>query len=136
MVQQQPKRRSNHRIQTKIEQEKTLFRVQHFLVEGFHTSLVLRMIEVPFKKHYRIQVFGNVYRVGFRFLAMSKAYELKIAGFVRNEHDGSIYIEAEGSEKDLSLFVDWCQLGPPGSRVDDIKKEEGELVHFEGFDMR
>ena len=93
------------------------------------------MKKLPIKKHFKIQVWGNVYKVGFRFLAMTKAYEKRISGIVRNEHDGSLYIEAEGIEVDLSSFVDWCKQGPPGSKVEEVKVEEGELNNYESFDM-
>ncbi|MEA3445582.1 MAG: acylphosphatase, partial [Bacteroidota bacterium] len=73
------------------------------------------MRKLPLKKHLNIEVRGNVYKVGFRFLAMSKAYEIDIRGFVRYEFDGSLYIEAEGEERNLNTFVEWCKQGPPGS---------------------
>jgi acylphosphatase len=56
-------------------------------------------------------------------------------GIVHNELDGSLYIEAEGIESDLNKFVEWCKQGPPGSKVEEVKVEEGELVYFESFDM-
>lgn len=93
------------------------------------------MQRLPIKKHLNIHIRGNVYKVGFRFLAMTKAYEQHVSGLVRNEEDGSLYIEAEGTETDLNKFVDWCKQGPPGSKVEEIKVDEGELVCYESFDM-
>ncbi len=93
------------------------------------------MQKLPIKKHLNILITGNVIRVGFRFLAMTKAYEENITGFVRNEHNGTLYIEAEGIEKDLNNFVNWCKQGPPGSKVDNIIINEGNLVNYESFDI-
>lgn len=93
------------------------------------------MHKLTSKKHLKIHISGNVYKVGFRFLAMTKAYELAISGIVRNEKDGSLYIEAEGIEADLNKFVQWCRLGPPGSKVVGVKIDEGELFPYDSFDM-
>ena len=67
---------------------------------------------------------------------MSKAYEEGITGLVRNEPDGSLYIEAEGREESINRFVDWCKIGPPGSKVEQCLVNEGDLVAYESFDMR
>lgn len=74
------------------------------------------MQTLSIRKHFKIQISGNVYNVGFRFIAMSKANEYKIFGFVRYEKDDSIYIEAEGNPTDLDALVEWCKIGPPVSK--------------------
>ncbi|MCF8371870.1 MAG: acylphosphatase [Bacteroidales bacterium] len=94
------------------------------------------MYTIPKKKHVNIHIFGQVYKVGFRFLSMSKAYEERISGFVRNESDGSLYIEAEGEISCIDRFIRWCKQGPPGSKVEEILIDEGELVHYNSFDMQ
>ena len=67
-----------------------------------------------------IRVYGRVQQVGFRFYTHKKANELGITGFVKNEPDGSVYIEAEGDEVPLDHFVLWCHKGPQWARVDKI----------------
>jgi acylphosphatase len=50
------------------------------------------------KKHFNIRISGRVQGVFFRASTKAKAEELGISGFVQNEPDGSVYIEAEGEE--------------------------------------
>jgi len=85
------------------------------------------------KKALSIQVFGLVQGVWFRKSTQEKAIELGIAGFVKNENDGSVYIEAEGSENHLKIFVDWCHIGPSGANVSKVMSKQASMqnhVHF------
>lgn len=88
------------------------------------------------KKHLNIFITGKVQRVGFRFYAMQAAYRFNVAGFVRNEIDRTIYIEAEGKDDQLNMFMQWCENGPPGSIIEDVKIEDGELRNFTGFEVK
>lgn len=45
---------------------------------------------------------------------------LGIKGFVRNEKDGSVYVEASAPAAAMTEFIDWLKLGPPLCRVDGI----------------
>jgi acylphosphatase len=87
-------------------------------------------------KHLNILVEGTVQGVGFRWAVRSKANLLGVKGFVRNEGDGSVYIEAEAEETVLEEFVAWCRRGPPGARVDRLDFSEGHLARFAVFDIR
>jgi acylphosphatase len=49
---------------------------------------------------------------GFRYTAVREARRRCITGFVKNQYDGSVYIEAEGSRDQLLDFVEWCRRGP------------------------
>ena len=60
-------------------------------------------------KHVNIKIYGEVQGVGFRDAAYWKARKSEIAGFVMNEPDGPVYIEAEGEEAALKNFVAWCE---------------------------
>lgn len=85
------------------------------------------------KKHLNIKVFGQVQGIGFRFSALRQADKLGIKGFVRNEPDDSVYIEAEGEEAALQEFVKWCHKGPYFAKMHDVRVEEGELKNFTDF---
>ena len=61
---------------------------------------------------YRIHVKGRVQGVGFRWSAVREAKSRGITGFVKNQYDGSVYIEAEGSQEQLLDYVEWCRRGP------------------------
>jgi len=54
---------------------------------------------------YVIRYTGNVQGVGFRMTTVSRASGLAVHGFVRNESDGSVLVDAEGSERDLNELM-------------------------------
>ena len=58
-------------------------------------------------KHINIKIIGRVQGVGFRRAARDEARYLGIKGYIRNEPDGSVYLEAEGDELAISQFVIW-----------------------------
>ncbi len=50
-------------------------------------------------------VHGNVQGVGYRHFVSRAARRLGLAGFVRNESDGSVAVLAEGDAETLDAFV-------------------------------
>ena len=87
-------------------------------------------------KHFSIRIIGKVQGVFFRASAKEKADYLGVSGFVRNESDGCVYIEAEGEEIILEQFLEWCWQGPPRAKVDKMDVEEGAIAKFNGFELR
>jgi acylphosphatase len=85
------------------------------------------------KKHSTIRISGLVQGVYFRGSTKEQADAMGITGFVRNEPDGSVYIEAEGEEKTLHDFVQWCQHGPSHARVEKCEVSEDVLKDFSRF---
>lgn len=85
------------------------------------------------RKHFSITISGLVQGVWFRASTKEKADALNITGAVRNEPDGSVYVEAEGEEEDLRRFIEWCQRGPANARVDKCDLREGALKNFRDF---
>ena len=84
----------------------------------------------------KILVSGKVQNVGFRYYTKKKAEELNICGFVKNELDGSVYIEAMGEETELDLFVHWCNSGPHWARVEKVKNQEIPLFDENSFNVK
>ena len=84
-------------------------------------------------KHLNIKVFGLVRNVGFRRKAVERARSLKLNGFVRNEPDGSVYIEAEGDESKLQTFLDWCRKGPSFAKVQEVSFKESLVKNYKQF---
>jgi len=84
-------------------------------------------------KHYNIRIDGRVQGVGFRYAARNIARSYGINGFVRNEPDGTVYIEAEGEEKNLNRYLAWCRKGPSMSYVTEVNFEEGEIKPFPSY---
>jgi acylphosphatase len=88
------------------------------------------------KKSYRMTVYGKVQNVGFRFYTARTAEEFNITGFVRNEPDGSVYIEAEGEKDALETFITWCHRGPQWARIDQFDIQEQPLMNYKGFQVK
>lgn len=86
-------------------------------------------------KHVKITIVGKVQGVFFRKSAQEEAYRLRIAGFVQNESNGNVYIEAEGEEEDLDEFIKWCKKGPKKAEVSEVKIKEGRFQDFEDFEI-
>ena len=84
-------------------------------------------------KHLSIKISGKVQGVFFRASTKQKAEEINIKGFVRNEPDGSVYCEAEGTEDNLKLFVEWCKSGPRLAKVDHCIVNEDAMKGFKEF---
>ncbi|HEY8512024.1 MAG TPA: acylphosphatase [Cyclobacteriaceae bacterium] len=87
-------------------------------------------------KHLNIRVTGRVQGVYFRASTRDVASKLKLRGFVRNEPDGSVYIEAEGNEEALEELVAWCHHGPPRAMVENVEVNEGPIQNLGSFDIR
>ena len=71
-------------------------------------------------KHMQLKIEGRVQGVGYRWSAQNKAQELELAGWVRNQPDGTVLLEAEGEEAALHALRRWCEEGPPGARVSRV----------------
>ncbi len=89
-------------------------------------------------KTLKIQVFGLVQGVSFRFYAKEKAEELGIKGWVKNQEDGSVLIVAQGKEKSLKDFLSWCYEGSPLAKVEKVEAEELKdfKEEFKDFQIR
>jgi acylphosphatase len=87
------------------------------------------------EKHISISISGKVQGVFFRASTKEKADALGVLGTVKNEADGSVFIEAEGEEEAINQFVGWCKKGPPRAIVTEIKIEEAKPKHFHTFEI-
>ncbi|MGB3778906.1 MAG: acylphosphatase [Tunicatimonas sp.] len=87
-------------------------------------------------KHFSIRVTGKVQGVFFRASTREEAQRLGLVGWVRNEADGSVWIEVEGDDDALDQLVAWCQHGPVQARVADVVVEEGEVEGYPNFQVQ
>ena len=85
--------------------------------------------------HYTILVKGKVQGVWFRKYTKEKAEALGLKGYVKNEVNNDVYIEAEGSIEILTNFIEWLYEGSPFSRVSEVVVELGELQNYSEFDI-
>jgi len=85
-------------------------------------------------KHVSIKISGFVQGVFFRYYSKEMAESIGITGWVSNQDDGSVQIEAEGDEEQISRFIAWCQHGPRGARVDKVETSFSPLLQqYSGF---
>ena len=68
----------------------------------------------------RVKVSGRVQGVSFRMSTVDEARRLGLVGWVKNEPDGSVLLEAQGAGDKLELLLAWCKDGPPGARVTGV----------------
>jgi acylphosphatase len=84
----------------------------------------------------RYIVKGRVQRVGFRYFVEDAARREGVRGYVRNQHDGSVEVIAEGDLEALLRFEQAVRRGPPGARVDDVETTEAPASgRFAGFSV-
>ncbi len=76
----------------------------------------------------RYVVRGRVQGVGFRFFVEREAHTLGVAGWVRNNPDGSVEVMAMGTEEQLSALRAKLQKGPRAARVDQVDEAEAKPV--------
>ena len=72
----------------------------------------------------RYLVRGRVQGVGFRWFVEREAHILGIAGWVRNNHDGSVEVLAQGTRDQLSGLHSRLREGPRAARVDAVEVSE------------
>ncbi|HEX3820248.1 MAG TPA: acylphosphatase [Candidatus Sulfotelmatobacter sp.] len=72
----------------------------------------------------RYLVRGRVQGVGFRWFVEREAHMLGIAGWVRNNHDGSVEVLAQGTRDQLSGLHSRLREGPRAARVDGVEVSE------------
>jgi acylphosphatase len=88
------------------------------------------------KKKTRAHVFirGKVQGVYFRQNTKQVATKHRVTGWVCNLLDGRVEAVFEGDKIDVNKVIEWCNIGPPNSRVDDVdvrfEKYTGEFASF------
>jgi len=76
----------------------------------------------------RYIVRGRVQGVGFRWFVEREAHTLGIAGWVRNNLDGSVEVLAMGTREQLAGLRSRLQQGPRAARVDNVEESESRPV--------
>jgi acylphosphatase len=76
----------------------------------------------------RFLVRGRVQGVGFRWFVEREAHLLGIAGWVRNNHDGSVEVLAQGTRDQLSGLYSRLREGPRAARVDAVEVSEASPI--------
>lgn len=79
-------------------------------------------------KQATLQISGRVQGVFYRAGAQREAYALGIVGYAHNNPDGTVTICAQGEQRALERFIEWCWKGPDRADVIHIQ------VHFEDIE--
>jgi acylphosphatase len=87
-------------------------------------------------KAVQARVTGRVQGVSFRWYTQEQARSLGVAGWVRNEPDGSVLVHAEGEAEAVDALVAWCHDGPALARVAEVAVREAAPSGARGFDVR
>ncbi len=80
-----------------------------------------------------IRVKGLVQGVNFRHHTKVAADRLGIRGSVQNCSDGTVLIFAQGEERQMDQFMEWCSTGPSRAMVAGIEVGETENRQYVDF---
>ena len=64
---------------------------------------------------------GRVQGVAFRYHTALKANQLGLQGWVRNNKDGTVQVEAQGQENSLNDLIGYLHKGPVHAKVDEVQ---------------
>ncbi len=84
----------------------------------------------------RYVIQGRVQGVGYRYFVLRHAEELGLAGYARNQPDGSVEVVAEGAPAALAQLEDQLKQGPSFSRVSGVDREAIAERGASGFHVR
>lgn len=94
-------------------------------------------METHTKQRLSARITGRVQGVGFRNFTRMRARQLGVAGWVRNEKDGSVRLEAEGPQGALEELLDAVKEGPRMARVEDVTADWDDATEeFDVFQVR
>lgn len=77
---------------------------------------------------YHAIIDGRVQGVGFRFQAQMAAAESDVTGWVKNNSDSTVELEAQGEEEKVSRFFSKLESLPYPVKIKKIDKTEKEIV--------
>ena len=76
---------------------------------------------------------GQVQGVFFRDTCRREARSQQVAGWVRNNDDGTVEAVFEGDPGAVTTLVDWAHRGPAGAKVSRVEVAEEEPERLSGF---
>ena len=94
-------------------------------------------METDTQERLSARITGRVQGVGFRNFTQMRARQLELTGWVRNEQDGSVRLEAEGPRGALEELLDAVHEGPRMARVNEVSADWEEATNeFDTFRVR
>ena len=112
-----------------------IFRFKVRKVTGFDVKLSLKGA-ISMKTVHMI-VSGRVQAVGFRYSTKLLADQLKIAGWVKNNSDGTVEIVAQAPNSVLDQFISAVKASPsPSGRVNNVLISEIPEIDSNSFTVK
>ncbi len=93
-------------------------------------------VESGQKIRYDVRFKGTVQGVNFRWTTCRVAERFEVAGWVRNEPDGSVRLVAEGGQEELERFVAAVQEAMAGYVRETSIGRGAAAGDLEGFSIR
>lgn len=84
----------------------------------------------------RVVVHGWVQGVFFRDTVRRRARVAGVAGWVRNNWDGTVEAVFEGEAGAVERVIDFCREGPRGAHVDRVEVANEDPEGLRGFEIR
>ena len=78
-------------------------------------------------------VHGRVQGVFFRDSCRREARSRQVAGWVRNNDDGTVEAVFEGEEDAVATLLRWAHVGPAGAQVGRVEVAEEQPEGLSGF---
>ena len=78
------------------------------------------------RRTVRVNVYGRVQGVYFRYHTKLTADRLGLSGWVRNRADGSVEARISGNTRNVEEMIDWLQQGPDSASVHKVQITELE----------
>lgn len=75
-----------------------------------------------------VRITGRVQGVGFRAWTLGEASRLGLAGWVRNEADGSVMALIAGPGAAVAEMIGRLRQGPPGASVSGVERRPASLA--------
>jgi acylphosphatase len=84
----------------------------------------------------RVVVHGHVQGVFFRDTARCLALRHGVAGWIRNNRDGTVEAVLEGEPEAVERLVEFCRTGPRGAVVDHVDVSDEAPEGATGFAVK
>lgn len=84
----------------------------------------------------RVVIHGWVQGVFFRDTVRQRARVAGIAGWVRNNWDGTVEAVLEGEAGAVERLIAFCREGPRGAQVDRVDVTDEDPEGINGFEIR
>ena len=88
------------------------------------------------RERRRLIVHGRVQGVGFRDSVRRLALQHGVAGWIRNNRDGTVEAVLEGEPSAVERVADFARRGPRGAAVERVHVDDEEPEGLRGFATR